>query len=333
MTIEPAKRTPPPSKTATPSKMTPSPASVKPVSAAQPIPRSLSSLLSATGLPADKLSASIVSSARFFSLPLKPELMTAIRRQVLAPELAAVRREALVLAAAAAESKGAALDSKGLAVYAAAIDPDSGNGRGSGGRNQHERKNSGRQNSEKGSPAGRPAEQVSAETGAESHIRLLEIMKAAFDHEIGEQDPLLEILNRLPCKNGRRWIVLPFDYEENGRNFRVSMRILLDGETPEVKYTGRINMTGQMTGHLVLDIIESERRWLFSLESARGFMAKLSVYIYPHLPAASLESFARGLPGVTGIPAERISVVNRNEYFPCETDGQNNLLRIINETV
>ena len=252
--------------------------------------------------------------------------MTALRRQALAPDLAAVNREALALAAAAAESKGVELDPRGLAAYAAAIDPDSRDGRGSGERNQRERKNR-RKDAEKESPVGR----VSAITGSESHIRLQEMMKAAFGNESAEQDPLLDILNRLPCKNGLRWIALPFNFTENGRDFRVSLRILLDGDYPAKNYTGR--MVDQMNGHLILDMAEAERRWIFSLESARSTAARLTVYLYPHRSAAALESFARELPGVTGIPAERISVVNRDEGFPRETDCQNDLLRMINKTV
>ena len=44
-------------------------------------PRSVLSLINSLKLPPDKLSASIVSFARFFSLPLKTEQLAEIRRQ------------------------------------------------------------------------------------------------------------------------------------------------------------------------------------------------------------------------------------------------------------
>jgi len=103
--------------------------------------RSVSSLILAAGLPQDKLSASIVSFARFFSLPLKPEVLKHIRQQAFtmtpnAPPVAAgedaaeagtvfKNREALSLAASAAEGKGVELHTKSLETYAQAIDPES----------------------------------------------------------------------------------------------------------------------------------------------------------------------------------------------------------------
>ncbi|MCL2265783.1 MAG: hypothetical protein FWC22_07050, partial [Treponema sp.] len=45
--------------------------------------RSAVSLAAASGLPPDKLSASIVTFAKFFSLPLKPQVLADIRRQAL----------------------------------------------------------------------------------------------------------------------------------------------------------------------------------------------------------------------------------------------------------
>ncbi|MCL2193748.1 MAG: hypothetical protein FWB78_10170, partial [Treponema sp.] len=63
-------------------KASPLPATAKPAMPSSPAPHSVHTLIAAAGLPADRLSASIVSFARFFSLPIKPELMAAIRQQV-----------------------------------------------------------------------------------------------------------------------------------------------------------------------------------------------------------------------------------------------------------
>jgi len=288
-----------------------------------PTPHSLHTLIAAAGLPSDRLSASIVSFARFFSLPIKPELMAAIRQQVFAqsvpattpmaqaaapmsetaPETLARIREALSLAAAAAEGKGVELSPKGLGAFAEAISPDWQKRQGSGERERRQR----RQRDEGG--------KISAD----------ELKRQVL--ESAGKDPLLAILNRLPGKDGRHWIVLPFGFDIGGREFRVSMRILLD----------RGNTAANQSGRMVLDIAESgeeDRRWLFSLESANGAITRLRVYLAPELPSRVADSFAQRLSGLFGIPAERVSVKGRMDDFPCESsDCPDDLLRTVYETV
>ncbi len=208
-------------------------------------PRAGTSLSAALGLPQDKLSSSIISFAKFFSLPLKPQLLTNLRRYALAPpsqtanQSSAVANttaakptlanataaentnasfatekpsQALSLSAAAAESKGVELTPKGLESYTQAIDPDSRRQdddrqrrRRNREQDEQEEKNSLRSESVKKSQYG---EISSPQFSADS------LKKMFFENE--KQNPLLEILNRLPCKNGQRWIVLPFDFEEAG---------------------------------------------------------------------------------------------------------------------
>jgi len=310
--------------------------------AANPVSHSVHTLTAAAGLPTDRLSASIVSFARFFSLPIKPELMAAIRQQAFSqtatqtanpaaapaqtpgaippapetPESLAKTREAFALAAAAAEGKGVELNPKGLGVYAEAIAPDW-QKRDSGERDgrQHKRQNEGEKSQR--------AEPVSAD----------ELRKAVL--ESAEGNPLLAILNRLPGKDGRHWIVLPFDFERDGREYRVSMRVLLDRETPAVNQSGR----------MVLDITETaenrdaERRWLFALESAgaasvSGTVSRLTVYLQPELQPVETDTLAPELAGFLGIPAEQVFVKNRTDEFPCESsDCPDELLRSIYRAV
>ena len=300
-------------------------ASLPPVS-----PRSISSLITAAGLPSDKLSASIVSFARFFSLPLKPELMAAIRRQAFAPlpqqtqptaentsgASAAKNREALSLAATAAESKGVELNPKGLEAFAEAVDPDWQK------RQESESRRRGRRNKNENE---REDEKTQSKTGAITADGLKELAL-----ESAEKASLLAILNRLPGKNGR-WIVLPFSFSENGRDFSVSLRILLETE--------------QFSSNAVcmaLDIAEnaesSEKRWLFVMETASGSAQKLSlnrltVHIQPELPSASLPSFIRELSQALNIPVGRVSVKNRKEPFPFETGYGSDTLCAIDEAV
>jgi hypothetical protein len=314
----------------------PPPQAAKP-SAPVSVPRSASALIAAAGLPVDKLSTSIISFARFFSLPLKPELMAAMRRQAVvqpsaaqadmvkqavanaaaenAPDSAAAKiRETLSLAAAAAESKGIELHPKGLEAFAEAIDPDWQKREDSGGHGQRGQRDKNHQQEEENAPD---------KTGPITAAGLKQMAL-----EAAEKNPLLAILNRLPGKNGRRWIVLPFSFEEGGREFKVSLRILLEADQSP-------NRAACMAAACVaVDIAESERHWLFALESANGLPAKkLAVYLQPELPPAAHAPLARELSDLLGIPFERISIRNRTEPFPCESGRADDLLRSINEAV
>jgi len=279
-----------------------------------PVPRSVSAMIAAAGLPADKLSASIISFARFFSLPLKPELMASIRRQAFAPQFAAVQlaaaeaesapdaglgakvREALSLAATAAESKGVELQPKGLEAFAEAIDPEW-QKRQEGGDHQRGRRNKKDERDEEKAPS------KTAPVGASA------VEEMALD--AAGRDPLLAVLNKLPNKNGQRWIVLPFGFSENGHEFKVSLRILLETEQAATR-----------AALMALDVAEyadesssPARRWLFVLETANS----LTVHVQPELPQKVLASLAGELSALLDIPRERVFVKNRTEAFPCES--------------
>ena len=339
------KAAPEPSAQNVPSK-TPPTQTAKPSAAPPPIvPRSAASLISAAGLPADKLSVSIVSFARFFSLPLKPELMTAIRRQAFTPPTAqsaqsdtvkyaaestsdsgtaARNREAFSLAAAAAESKGVELNPKGLQAFAEAIDPDWQK------RQDSESQQRGRRNRNHNE---QEDENAPIRTGSITASGLEETAL-----ESAEKDSLLAILNRLPGKNGQRWIVLPFNFRKNGRDFSVSMRILLE--------------TGQAANRVMcmaIDIAESgktegfqtegfqtedsrTRRQLFVLEPANGQVNRLAVYLQPDLPPKTHSLFIRELSNLLEISPKRIFVKNWTESFPC-TACADDLLRSIDKAV
>ena len=316
-------RNPPPAKTVQPAQAPKSPGAS---TSYAPVSRSVSGLVAATGLPADRLSAAIVSFARYFSLPLKPELLAALRRQAFAPAAAQttpvvpgetgrvweaslpkeapLMKEAYALAAAAAEGKGVELTPRGLEAYALAIDPDRQEQRGEG----HNRKRH------------KERDDKAQDAAAKKTISARELRDMAI--ESAEKDPLLSLLNRLPGKNNRRWLVFPFHFSD--REFRVTLRILLEGESQ------RENQA------LSVDIAESgehERRWLFAAEAEGGSVRRLTVFFQPRLPARSCARFARELSGFTGIPTGHISVQEFSEPFPCESGRGNDLLRSINEAV
>jgi hypothetical protein len=284
------------------------------------VSRSIPALITAAGLPVDTFSLSIVSFARFFSLPIKPELMAAIRKQALAPSptpspaaenpsnsTAGKSREALSLAAAAAAGKGVELNPKGLETFAEAIDPGWQKRQDSGGRNPRGRQNKDQHEQEK--------ENVFPKIG-------LKEMALSFT----EQEPLLAVLNRLPGKNGQRWIVLPFSFVEGGTEYKVSLRILLDGE----------NQTESVARQMVLDIAEGEetgRSWLFLLETAHNLTTSLTVHLQPELPSGALDILARELSQLMEMPPDRVFVKNRTESFPSEMSCRDDLLCSINEAV
>jgi hypothetical protein len=312
----------------TPPLQTPKP----PVSSAAP--RSISSLIAAAGLPADKLSASIISFARFFSLPLKPELMAAIRRQAFSlpsaeadslkqaaadvsqPAVAAKPREAFSLAAAAAESKGVELQSKALESFAEAIDPEWQERHDSGGQNRRQQNRKQHEQKDESEPS-KP-----------NPISALRLEKMALEY--AEKNPLLSMLNRLPDKNGQRWIVLPFDFCEDGRNFRVSMRVLLEAEHVNK------NVLSNRSVFMPLDIFKtgiSEKRFSFALEAANNKISRVSIFVQPDFPSSVHSLFKREISVLLEIPPEHVSVKVRPDSFPFESSCGDELLRSIDEAV
>jgi hypothetical protein len=99
---------------------------------------------------------------------------------------------------------------------------------------------------EEGNGKGRPAGEENATGERESPRR--EIPGAAGIRELAlrAQGPLLGILNRLPGKDGKRWIVLPFPLE----GLDICLRVLLTG--PRVELMG-------------LDVQGGEGIWRFIL--------------------------------------------------------------------
>jgi hypothetical protein len=323
-------------------------------------PRSAASLASAFGLPQDKLSSSIISFAKFFSLPLKPQLLTDLRRYAFAPHgvphsqtanqssasanasatkgnlantnaagdttasLSAEKtRYALSLSAAAVESKGVELTQKGLESYAQSVDPDS---RRQDGDRQRRRRD--REQDEQTEKTSSKTEAVKKSQHGESFspqpFTADGFKKMSFEYV--EQNPLLKILNRLPCKNGQRWVVLPFDFDEGEKNYSVSMRVLLDDEHS-------VNHAVCM----VLDILETEnsdneRRWLFVTESVNDKPLRVSVYLQHELSQKNHSKFKNELSNLFNVPSEHINIINSAEPFPYESSFADNF-SLVDEVV
>ena len=308
--------------------------------------RSVSALLSSLGLPVDRLSASVLAVARFFSLPLEPGFLAGIRRQAGLPgqagqasqtgQGAAAERavaglelpagegvfkfqEALALAAAAAADKGLELTRAGLEEYATAIDPDrrgdgdGGSGGGStGGTAGGNSGGAGNRGGGRGANAdSREDDDCDGETAAAiagDSAALREQMLAA-----GERSPLLALLNRLPGANGQRWIVLPFSFSVQGEQYRIALRILLDA--------------GHNAGRLVMEIAKSgasEGRWLFNMDRAKTGAPRMEVLLSPPRRKGALKSIGEKLAALLGFPPESVSVQNGAEPFPLAENGGKN---------
>jgi hypothetical protein len=212
-------------------------------------------------------------------------------------------REALSLAASAAEGKGVELQSKSLETYAQALDPEW-------------RK---RQDSEQGDRRGKREnkDDDSEPLQKTSVVNAGSLEKAVLER--AEKYPLLAILNKLPAKDGKRWIVLPFDFSDNGREFKVSMRILLE--------TGK---TINRAACMALDIATSdEKRRLFVLEPAN----RLSVYLRPEITPARRSGLVRELSALLEIVPERIFIKTLTESFPFEAGCGEGSLHSIDEAV
>jgi hypothetical protein len=230
----------------------------------------------------DGLSASIVSFAKFFSLPLKPALLANIRRQSVSGSSGSgtphtgkdpgpVSREALSFACTAALGKGVELGAESLVRYARTISgqelpPKPAGQDGGAGENPE----NGRGPADNKSPAeggtgqGSGGEGRGSPGGDRSRSGNPEALrKLALEAEAGE--PLLGLLNRLPGRDGKRWLVIPIPLGDDKIRLRAILRLLL---SPSAGTPGDVE---QMS----LEINGDRRRWLFNCRPGSILQAAL----------------------------------------------------------
>ncbi|MDR2740252.1 MAG: hypothetical protein LBB68_10545 [Treponema sp.] len=245
----------------------------------------LKELALSLGLPQDKLSSFLLSFIKFFSLPLDTKLIYRLRQE--AASLKPGSEDALksgAFAAAAAVSKGLVLSTEALTKYAAAIAGDERNSGDTGGAwdGGAMDQDGGAATGGNGNPQGGTREDRGDNNDAGR--RLVEGIEG--------RNPLLGILNKLPGKDGRRWIVLPFSFNSGGVDFRVSLRILL-ADTNTLPWKAEC---------LAVDVTTECHRWSFTLEdaleaSSEGVVfARAFVGVYPPPErSAALEELLREL--------------------------------------
>jgi hypothetical protein len=328
------------------------PQSVSPAAAELPsAPKTLSALAQALGLPRDALSATILSFARYFSLPLNPVLLTRIRRESLAPAPAEISPgqtrsppgrtapSAAALASAALAAKGLELSREGLAAYAAALTPDHPENRSGGGGTDIGGDSGGDgPGAEPGNGGGEPGGGSFTDSGGESgrgdsggdspgslQPRDLSRAERLREKVLEIEPPLLGFLNRVPGKKGEQWIVLPFAFAQDGLEYRVVLRILVDGPP-----------SSGSPGRLALDIFGGNRdqpalRWFFMYDKLPGETARLSAHFWPPESKKSLTAFQKELARLFLLHPKQIYVQNDEKNALFAIDCRENVLPSINE--
>jgi hypothetical protein len=277
---------------------------------------SVKDLVLSLGLPRDALSSTLLSLAKFFSLPLDAQLIRQLRQQALSqaplsqeppgdgspesgpakPDLpfSATLRSA-AFAATAAAGKGVTLSPEALGSYAAAIaagsrdreDGDDGAGAdsGSGGHNKPWAESP--DEADSGVPVASPR------GGPEAPERRTQGGSALVERIEGRL-PLLGVLNRIPGRDGRRWISLPFSFESGGADFDVSLRIAL-ADTNSIPWKAEL---------MALDVKTERRSWSFMLENAgngEGQAFSRAVFgVRPPLKPAAEKALRKLLGGIAG---------------------------------
>jgi len=139
--------------------------------------------------------------------------------------------------------------------------------------------------------------------------------------------------------------VLPFDFSDDGREFKVSLRILLEtGKTIsraacmaldiairniiEPQPSGESRVEPKVRGS-PLENCKTEERRLFVLEPAN----RLSVYLRPEMKPAQQTGLVRDLSALLEIAPDRIFIKTQTESFPFEGGCEDGLLGPIDEAV
>ena len=263
----------------------------------------------------DQLSALINTFARFFSLPLKPELLAKIRLAAKnAQTHTGARHEALSLAATIAADKGVELSPAALEKYASTVslEPD-----------QQEEAETPKDTQK---PAAKNPD-ITSLAGDPSKLKE-HILQTA------EQDPLLRLLNQLPGRNGQRWLTLPFNFNGGGGEYRACLKVLLDGTAGQ--------STGAKARQMALEVAKidpenaADQRRLFILTPCSGRDQENGTNLRLRICQqgdSNQKTLVSGLSERLDILPEHISIQNFINVFPLETDNDNEELFSVNEEV
>ena len=191
-----------------------------------------------------------------------------LRREVLssgqasAPQTAAEQSalEAKAFAAAAAFDKGVSLGPEALERYSRFFDMPS--------ESQTGEKNAYSDGGGKGNSPDR------------EEIPQKEELQAIAEKE-AEEDSLLDMMNRIPGKNGQHWAVFPFNITLRGVELQVFLRIL-KGEA----------FSGGENEHLIIDISAPAHQYRCFLRKT-GINIQADIQVYPELSPRALKSLTK----------------------------------------
>ena len=210
------------------------------------------------GLPKDSLSVILLSFAHFFSLPVSPEMMKTLRREILTsgkgsspktgPEKAALEAEAL--ARISAKDKGVILSGEALERYAGYLGAPDNDSRGR------------------------------RDTPNQDKNPTAEELKAMAEEQ-AQSDGFLDLLNSLPGKNGHHWLVFPLNLRIKGIELRVFIRLLKEGALPSGG-----------SRHLIADIKSPRREWRCFLSETDGKF-RADIRVYPNYHPRALKSLRK----------------------------------------
>jgi hypothetical protein len=198
-------------------------------------------------LPQDNLSVALLVFARYFSLPIKPVLISQLRREILnlgrasSPETAEenIALEAEAMAAVIAADKGVALGPETLERYARfLLLPGF-------------------------SPfCDKKEDQEDREPPEPEDLRIMA-------QEQEEANDFLGFLNSIPSKNGQYWMVFPLNITVKGTEFNVFIRIL--------KKEFLSSVGGE---EVIVDISGPKRQWRCFLNK-KGAKIRADIRVFP----------------------------------------------------
>ena len=165
--------------------------------------------------------------------------------------------------------------------------------------------------------------------------------------EILKDRPLLDLINRIPGKNGH-WIVIPFSFCQESLEFTISLRIFLNKALPlsvEIPVPERLAVDIKIArlNHAAFseNARETERCWQISLERQKKGQdsamllseSRVEMSIFPplnkRLPADE-KYIKKELAKTLGLSPDRILIKDKPPLF---TDSRDYLLRSIDEKV
>jgi hypothetical protein len=138
----------------------------------------------------------------------------------------------------------------------------------------------------------------------------------------------LDILNRIPGKNGQRWIVWPFYY----CSLNVLIRILI---REPINHSVETSRTGNAGGLIIADIAGPKRKWHFIFDKSGQEKLDINVHVFPSFPKGELKKIQKemGRNFNNLAPEIEFHIFNDEEPSSLATELEGGTLLTVNEEV